>query len=121
VNFAGYLKGGFGPAVIEKAREKDMAILALKILARQRAPKDDPVRKQYPKCWYQPITDPDEAKMSMAFTFSQPVTAAVPPGDERMFTMALDLVSDLKPVTDEQIEKLKQLAATLDPIFENRA
>lgn len=117
VNFAGVMKGHFGPAVMDKAREKGMAILALKMLARQRAPEDDPVRKEYPKCWYQPITDPAEAKLAMAYTFSQPVTAAIPPGDERLFTLALDLVSDLKPITDEQTEQLKQLAATLNPIF----
>lgn len=117
VNFAGVMKGGFGPSVIQRAHEKGMAILALKMLARQRAPKDDAVRQQYPKCWYQPITDPEEAKLAMAYTFSRPVTAAIPPGDQRLFTLALDLVSDLKGITDEQVEQLKQLAATLNPIF----
>jgi len=121
VNFAGYLKGEFSPEVIEKARQKDMAVLALKILARQRAPKDDPVRQQYPKCWYQPITDPDEAALAMAFTLSQPVTAAVPPGDVRLFRMAMDLVTDMKPIAEQQMETLKKWAAEMDPIFSNQA
>ena len=120
VNFAGYLKGGFGPEVLQKAHENEMAILALKMLARQRAPKDDPVRKQYPKCWYQPITDPEEAKLAMTFTLNQPVTAALPPGDERLFKMALDLVSDIKPITQQQIDKLTILASTLTPLFEKQ-
>lgn len=121
VNFAGYLEGKFSPEVIEKARQKEMAILALKMLARQRAPKDDPVRQQYPKCWYQPITDPDEAALAMAFTLSQPVTAAIPPGDVRSFRMALDLATDMKPVTEQQMEKLKKWAAEMNPIFSNQA
>lgn len=121
VNFAEYLKGNFSPEVIKKAREKETAILALKILARQRAPQDDPVRKQYPKCWYQPITDVQEAKLSMSFTLSQPVTSAIPPGDVRLFTLALDLLSDLKPITKEQVETLTQLASTLEPIFKKQA
>jgi aryl-alcohol dehydrogenase-like predicted oxidoreductase len=120
VNFAGYLKGNFSPEVIQKAREKGMAILALKMLAHQCAPEDDPVRKQYPKCWYQPITDRQEAKLAMSFTLSQPVTAALPPGDQRLFNMALDLVPDIKPITPEQLEKLKILASTLTPIFEKQ-
>lgn len=121
VNFAEYLEGNFSPEVIKKAREKEMAILALKILARQRAPKDDPVRKEYPKCWYQPITDTDEAKLAMAFTLSQPVTAAIPPGDVRLFKMAMDLATDMKPVTAEQMEKIKRWAADMQPIFSNKA
>lgn len=121
VNFAGYLKGEFSPEVIEKAREKEMAILALKMFARQRASQDDPVRKEYPKCWYQPITDPDEARLAMAFTLSQPVTAAIPPGDVRLFRTAMDLATDMKPVTEKQMEKLRQWAADMNPIFSNKA
>ena len=121
VNFAGYLKGEFGEEVVKKAVDKKMAVLALKMLARQRAPEDDPVRKKYSKCWYQPITDPDEAKLAMSFTLSQPVTAALPPGDERLFTLALDLVSDLKSITEKQLEELKLLAPKLEPIFTNQA
>jgi predicted aldo/keto reductase-like oxidoreductase len=121
VNFAGYLKGEFSPEVIEKARQKEMAILALKILARQRAAEDDPVRKAYPKCWYQPITDPDEGKLAMAFTLSQPVTAAIPPGDVRLFRMAMDLATDMKPVTEQQMQTLKRWAAEMNPIFSVQA
>jgi predicted aldo/keto reductase-like oxidoreductase len=121
VNFASHLEGQFDQDVICQAREKDMAILALKMFARQRAPKDDPIRQEYPKCWYQPITDPDEAKLAMAFTFSQPVTAAIPPGDIRPFKMALDLAMDTKPVTEQQMEKLKGWAAEMNPIFPEKA
>jgi diketogulonate reductase-like aldo/keto reductase len=121
VNFAGYLKGNFSPQVIQKSQEKGMAILALKMLAHQRAPEEDPIRKQYPKCWYQPITDPGEAKLAMSFTLSQPVTAALPPGDVRLFNMAMELIPDIKPITLEQLEKLKVLASPLTPIFEKRA
>jgi len=118
VNFAEYLKGNFSPEVIEYAHTHDIAILALKMLARQRVSQEDPIRKQYPKCWYQPITETDEAKLSMAFTLGQPaVTSAIPPGDERLFKLALDLLPDLKPVTEEQVEKLNVLASDLNPIF----
>jgi hypothetical protein len=57
----------------------------------------------------------------MTFTLSQPVTAAIPPGDERIFNMALDLVSDIKPITKPQLKKLIALASTLTPIFEKQA
>ena len=121
VNFAEHFKGNFSPEVIAYAQKNSISIIALKILARQLVPSDDPIRQQYPKCWYQPITDPEEAKLSMAFTLSQPVVSAIPPGDERLFNMALDLLADLKPITAEQTEKLKTLAQNLDPLFKKKA
>ena len=58
----------------------------------------------------------------MSFTLSQPVTASLPPGEEKLFTMALDLVGDIKKITGEQLAELKRLSATLeDPIFSNQA
>lgn len=120
VNFAGCLKGDFSPDVIARAQKKKMAVLALKVLARQRAPGDDPVRRRYPKCWYQPITDLEEARLAMAFTLSQPVTAALPPGDARLFNMALDIIPKIKTITSKQVEKLARLASTLEPIFERK-
>ena len=47
--------------------------------------------------------------------------AALPPGEEKLFTMALDLVPDLKVITEEQLKELKALALKLDPIFTNQA
>ena len=118
VNYAAYLKGGFGPEVIRAARDRGMAVLALKMLARQLAPDDDPVRRDYTKCWYQPITDRETAKLAMTFTLSQPITAALPPGDVRMFDLALDLLGEIKPITPEQTETLKRMVEPLAPIFE---
>jgi hypothetical protein len=56
----------------------------------------------------------------MSFTLNQPVTAALPPGEEELFTMALDLIPDIKKITEEQFAKLKRLSSTLaEPIFPN--
>lgn len=119
INFAGYLKGNFSPEVIEKTKEKGIAILALKMLARQNIAQEDPIRKQYPKCWYQPITDIEEAKLAMSFTMSQPVTSAVPPGDIRSFRLALSLADKIEPMDEEKLAKLKELSSKLNPIFSN--
>ncbi len=116
INFACMLKANFGPRVIARAREKKMGILALKILARQKWPEEG-MRKEYPKCWYQPITDPDEGALAFKFTLSQPVTAAVPPGDPRIFKRALELAHQFAPIKPEEESKLSSLAAGLNPIF----
>ncbi len=120
VNFTSYYKGGFGSEVVKTAKEKEVAILALKMFARQQWPKDDPTREKYSKCWYQPVTDREEARLAMAFTLSQPVTASIPPGDEDLFRLAMDLAMEYKPITQTQTEKVKFLAMDLDPIFEHK-
>ena len=117
INFATFYKGNFGPTVVEKAKAKGMTVLALKALARQRWPKDDPNQKKYPKCWYQPLIDPREAELGLRFTLSQPVTAAIPPGEETIFRMALDFATNFRSITESETAELQKLAATLDPIF----
>jgi len=121
INFATFYKGNFGRRVIDAAKSKGMAILALKSLARQQWPKGDPSRKQYPKCWYQPLTELQEARLGLYFTLSQPVTAAIPPGEESLFRMALDLALDFKPISTQDLEKVKQMGESLNPIFQTEA
>ena len=116
VNFVCFLKGDFGPQIIALAKEKGLGILALKALARQPWP-DDTQRKDWPKCWYQPILDPEEAAFSFRFTLSQPVTAAVPPGDKRLFRKALELAHGFEPLVSGDQERLRQLAGGLSPLF----
>ena len=117
VNFATMYKGKFGSRVIEKAKSKELAILALKAMARQQWPKDAPHREQYSKCWYEPVTKPDIAELALRFTLSQPITAAIPPGEEPLFRLAVKLAMNFKPLSKEDQGKIKILADGLDPIF----
>ena len=121
INFATFYKGNFGPKVIAAAKSKGVARLALKSLARQQWPKGDPSRKEYPKCWYQPLTEREEVRLGLYFTLSQPVTAAIPPGEESLFRMAVDLAMTLKPISTNDLEKVKQMAEFLNPIFQAKA
>ena len=120
INFATFHKGKFGQKVIAAAKSRGIARLALKALARQRWPKGDPSRKEYPKCWYQPLTEREEARLGLYFTLSQPVTAAIPPGEELLFRMALDLAMNFKPISIQDLEKSKRMAESLNPIFQSK-
>ncbi len=117
VNFATYHKGHFGPQIMEKAVSKGLGRLALKMLARQMWPANSPERKTYSKCWYQPLTDPHECELAVRFTLSQSVTAALPPGEEPLFRLALDLAMKFKPITAEELKELDMLAESLNPVF----
>jgi aryl-alcohol dehydrogenase-like predicted oxidoreductase len=117
INFVTFYAGDFGPRVIEAAKAKGVARLALKAMAKQRWPKDAPLRQQYRKCWYEPLTERDQARLGLYFTLSQPVTAAIPPGEESLFQMAVDLAMSFRPVSRGEKQTLEQMAQSLNPIF----
>jgi len=119
VNVNAWANGGFGPQILAKAKSKGMARVALKALAHGLWPADlkDSERK-YPKCWYQPIDDPEIARLALRFTLNQQVTAAVPPGDERIFDLALDLASAPLPrLSTSELAALKTWVSSLEPVF----
>jgi predicted aldo/keto reductase-like oxidoreductase len=115
VNYATWHAGNFGPQVLEKAQEKNMGILALKALARR--PWPDGAKRTHPKCWYEPFSDPEEADLPLRFTLSHPVTAAIPPGDENVFRMALGLAARFKPLSEEEVQTIKQKGSSVPTLF----
>jgi aryl-alcohol dehydrogenase-like predicted oxidoreductase len=115
VNFICYARGNFGPQVIAKATEMGVARLAIKAMAHGPWRKGE--KKKYPNCWYRPIEDPGMARQALRFTLSEGVTAAIPPGDERLFRMALDLAHDLAPLETDEREKLLASTRGLRPLL----
>ena len=116
VNYATWHAGNFGPQVLAKAKAKNMGILALKAMAKRPWPKDAD-RSAHPICWYEPMTDPEEALMGLRFTLSHPVTAAVSPADHNCFKMALQVIPRFKPLTPDEAESIKRKAMAEQPIF----
>jgi aryl-alcohol dehydrogenase-like predicted oxidoreductase len=114
-NFAAWYNGNFGPQVMEKAKEKGMGILALKAMAWRRWEEGE--EHTIDKTWYRPLTDKEEAREGLRFTLSHPVTAAVPPGHEDLFSMALGLAKEFKPMNKKEIAVIKEKAMKTDPIF----
>ncbi len=115
VNYVCYGQGNFGPQIIEKAREKGVARLALKALAKTRVPKGR--KRPCAKCWYVPVEGRTEAEQALRFTLSQPITAAIPPGDENLYEMALSLAPSFQPMKEEEISRLLDSTAGVEPIF----
>ena len=115
VNFVLYEQGKFGPQILAKAKEKGVARLALKSLAYGKWPEG--ARKTYPKCWYQPVDNRELAAQALRFTLSEDITAAIPPGDERLFQMALDLAPGFKPLSAAERRTLLAGTAGVEPIF----
>jgi aryl-alcohol dehydrogenase-like predicted oxidoreductase len=120
VNFATFYKGRFGSRVLAEAKSRGVARLALKAMAKQQWPGGDPNRGKYPKCWYEPLTQRERARLGLYFTLSQSVTAAIPPGDESLFHMAVDLAMHFRPLSAQEKTELQRRAESLNPIFAAR-
>jgi aryl-alcohol dehydrogenase-like predicted oxidoreductase len=115
-NWVNYFQANFGPQVVARAQEKGVARLALKAMARTVWP-EGTTEHPFAKCWYEPITDPEEAALALRFTLSQPLTAAIPPGEENLFRMALDIAERFQPITEAELSDLQRRAQGLKPIF----
>lgn len=115
VNYATWYGGNFGPQVLEEARRRNVGILALKAMAR--GPWPEGAERRYAKCWYEPLDTPEEAALGLRFTLSHPVTAAILPGDENLFRMALRLALKFEPLDEATTQRIKEMAAANEPLF----
>ncbi|HUX96429.1 MAG TPA: aldo/keto reductase [Bacteroidales bacterium] len=116
INYVTWHAGNFGAQVLERARKKNMGILALKAMAKGPWPKDAD-KSKYPKCWYEPHTTPEDIRMGLRFTLSHPVTAAITPGEVELFKIALSQSDTLKPLKDKEIAEIKTRGLAGNPLF----
>ncbi|MBN2072738.1 MAG: aldo/keto reductase [Actinobacteria bacterium] len=107
-SWACWLKDGFGPEVLGKAEEKNMGILALKALAKRAWDKGE--EKKWPKCWYAPVDNYEEACLTLRFTLSKPVTSAVSPSHAELLWWACSIADEFKPITEEETGILREKA-----------
>lgn len=115
INYVCWNKGNFGRKVVEEAQRQDMGILALKSLAYSRIPEGKKV--SYEKLWYIPIEDDTISNLSLRFTLSKGVTAAIPPGEYRFFNPAIDIAANFKGLDKSEKEQLLQSQKDAIPLF----
>jgi aryl-alcohol dehydrogenase-like predicted oxidoreductase len=117
VNWVLFTQAGFGPQILKRAQEKKMGILALKGMAKTVWSADQRQNHPDPKCWYQPAAFPDEASLGLRWTLGHPITAAIPPGDERYFRLAMDVAQAYKPLEAHEEQALLSGGHGVEPIF----
>jgi aryl-alcohol dehydrogenase-like predicted oxidoreductase len=117
VNWVLFTQAGFGPQILKRAQEKNMGILALKGMAKTVWSGDQKQNHPQPKCWYQPAAFPDEAALGLRWTLGHPITAAIPPGDERYFRLAMDVAQNYKPLEAHEEQALLSGGHGVEPIF----
>lgn len=107
----------FGMQILNRAREKQMGVLCLKSMAKTVWPAGEQKNHPEPKCWYQPAGFPDEASLGLRWTLGHPITAALPPGDERYFRLAMDVAQNYKPLEPHEEQALLSGGKGVEPIF----
>ena len=117
-NFVLFTKANFGPQVLEHARKKGMGYLAIKAMAKGKYAPNLPKSKRTDKCWYQPCDLPEQASLALRWTLSQPVTAAMPPGNPAWFRQALQIAGTFQPISSDESKTLIASATGAEPIFE---
>jgi aryl-alcohol dehydrogenase-like predicted oxidoreductase len=117
VNWVLFTQANFGPQILKRAQEKKMGILALKGMAKSVWPAGESKNHPVPKCWYQPAAFPDEASLGLRWTLGHPITAAIPPGDERYFRLAMNVAQNFKPLEAHEEQALLAGGHGVEPIF----
>ncbi len=114
-NFVCWHHAGFGPQVLEAAVKAGAGRLALKAMARTNW--EDRKTARYKKTWYEPFDEMEPASLALRWTLSQDITAAVPPGEPKIFRMALDIAEQFRPIEPDEVARLAQICKPLAPIF----
>jgi aryl-alcohol dehydrogenase-like predicted oxidoreductase len=99
INFACYYAGNLGPQVIEKAKAKKVSVLALKAMA------------------HEPWPTPEQVELALRFALSEPITAAIPPRQEKLFWMAVDVAMNFEPLSQTEKKKVQAWGQNTKPIF----
>lgn len=116
INFVCHYQSNFETSVLAQAKKRDMGIIAIKVMAKQRRQKEEG-RDLYPKCWYQPIDDRVLARKALSWSLAQGITVAIPPAEESLYRMALELAPGCRPPTSDELSELGQIATECVAIF----
>jgi predicted aldo/keto reductase-like oxidoreductase len=117
VNFAAWNAGDFGPRILDEAARRNVARLALKAMAHGKWPEG--AERRWKKVWYEPLSDRRPVELALRWTLSQPVTAALPPGEWELFQLAVELAEDFRPITEAETAELMTFADE-EPVFEDK-
>lgn len=114
-NFVCWISGNLGSRVYDKARQRNMGILAIKSMALTSLKEGE--TKVYPNCWYRPVMDDKTLELAYRYTLSLDITAAVSPGVAELFWKGVDFARRFTPLSDIERDKLTNIAKQTEPLF----
>jgi len=99
--------------LLKTARQKDVGVMAIKSIAKQA--REGPNEKGY-NTWYEPFDEAAEIDKSLWYTLSQDITAAVMPGELRLWPMLIDAAKRFKPLSEKQQRDYISEASRYQPL-----
>ena len=115
ISYVDYLQWDFGKAVIETAKEKGVAVLAMKAIYAGAWPAG---AERTRKWWYRPLEKDDEIELALRFALSQPcVATTVPVSYLDLLDKCIKAAKAYRPITDADIAKLREIAAGCGSVF----
>ncbi len=118
INFVELFTIGFGDAVLKRAAEQEVPVLAIKAMSRGLWPEGV---ERTRKWWYQSVETEKEVSMAIRYALSQStVKTIVPPSWLDLVDKAVVAARDCTPITDEEVEELRKIAANGRSLFQKR-
>ena len=116
VNFVCDYEADFVNEVVAEAQKRGVGIVCIKSMAARRW-EDGENHDRYPNCWYRPIEEPGLAVKALGYSYGQGATVIMPPGNERLYRLAVDLARDGLGMKQGQLKDLESVAREYKPIF----
>ena len=119
INFIEHFSFAFGQAVLEKAKNQGVSVLAIKSTSGGGWADDVPREKR--DWWYKVINEEQNLNKALRFALSQHnVTAAIPASFLPHFQASVDAGKAYKPVSKKEMKELHALARKSESIFLQR-
>ncbi len=115
INVVDYFNWGFGKEVVEAAKEKGVAVLAMKAICAGAWPQGATQTRQW---WYRPFEKDDEVSLAIRFALSQPgVVTTVPVSYLDLLDKCIQAAKSYRPIGETDMTKLRELAAGCGSVF----
>lgn len=115
INFVEYYTFDFGKAVIEECKKSGAGILAIKAMSMGLWKRDENRTRNW---WYKSAEAQDDVNLAVWWTLSQDqVAAAFAPAFLDLVEKCIIAAKQFKPITEEQVQKLKDIAKKCDSVF----
>jgi len=115
IDYVDYLQWGFGKAVIERARERGVAVFAMKTLCAGAWPQGATRSRNW---WYKTVESQQDADLAVRFSLSQPgVVAAIPPSFLDLVDKAILAGRAYRPITDAEVATLHEMGVGCGSVF----
>jgi aryl-alcohol dehydrogenase-like predicted oxidoreductase len=101
--------------LLKTAKQKDVGVMAIKSVAKQGW--EGPRRASHPyNTWYEPFDTAAEIEQSLRFTLSQDITAAVLPGELKLWPLIIPAAENFKPMNKEEQREAMSRADRYEPL-----